>query len=470
MAVVTDWTTRILGLSSKQQQVRTIKPADIPFQSYLDKAYDKVRPNLGPDLGNDRTRLAISVFLRSSGKDHIYAGKFDNRLHYSGSLIKVAAMFAAYKLRAEAKALANSGANFANETAFFAALKQQFNPAGAVQKIKDRYTGTNPIRQRPTLPDILKVTGFGGALQVKFAQSFYNGLATDDGFFTAYKDILATLPRDADDNPIQNATSRDAYAKIGHMYRMIVPSDDCSAGECISRLSYPYINVKLMEKVGDEDGFFDAGLMKGIWLAGDYIEDWCPAAIKAKRQDFVRIDTENDCDQTKDPPFCGSAENTTSKQMARFVLKIITKELVEPDSSGEMRDLLHEAEQVGDISFLDVDPDSHRSTGTIARQFDIDGTKIGQGPIKPDPARGSTRENPLEVRSEGMIIKWRFPPLPPLDPDPDLKKKFDDRKLTGEIAVCWQNLSNRIPNTNGLIDLLNKSIRSFVEQVPLTSI
>ena len=468
MAVVTDWTTRILGLSSKQQQVRTIKPADIPFQSYLDKAYLKVRPNLGPDLLDDRTRLAISVFLRSSGKDHIYAGKYDDQLHYSGSLLKVAAMFAAYKLRAEAKALANSGANFANETAFFEALKQQFNPTGAVQKIKDRYTGTNPIRPRPTLRDILKVTGFGGPLQVDFVESFYNGLATDHGFFTAYKAILLTLPTDTDGNPIQNATSRAAYAKIGHMYRMIVPSDDCSAGECISRLSYPYINVKLMEKVGDEDGFFDRGSMKGIWLAGDYIEDWCPAAIKAKRQDFVRIDTKNDCDQTQDPPFCGSAENTTSKQMARFVLKIITRELVDPDSSDEMRALLREAEAVGDISFLD-----HRlgrSTGAIARHFDIDGTKIGQGPIKPDPARGSTRENPLEVRSEGMIIKWRFPPLPPLDPDPDLKKKFDDRKLTGEIAVCWQNLSNRIPDTDGLIDLLNKSIRSFVEQVPLTSI
>lgn len=452
MAVVTHWTTRILGLSSKQQQVRTIKPADIPFQSYLDKVYEKVRPTLGPDLGDDRTRLAISVFLRSSGKDHIYAGKFDDRLHYSGSLIKVAAMFAAYKLRAEAKALASSGANFANETAFFTALSQQFNPADAVLLIRNA-----PVRQRPILPDILKITGFGGALQVNFAESFYNGLATDHGFFTAYKAILATLPTDADGKPIQNATSRAAYAKIGHMYRMIVPSDDCSAGECISRLSYPYINVKLMEKVGDEDGFFDPGSMKGIWLAGDYIEDWCPAATKAKRQAFVRIDTENDCDQTQHPPFCGSAQNTTSKQMARFVLKIITKELVDPDSSGEMRDLLHEAEAVGDISFLDDHPG--RSTGAIPRQFDIEGTKIGQGPIKTDPDRG-----PIEVRSEGMIIKWKFSPS-----DPELKKKFDHRKLTGEVAVCWQNLTNHI-NTDGLIELLNKSVSKFVKQDPLASI
>ena len=143
--------------------------------------------------------------------------------------------------------------------------------------------------------------------------------------------------------------------------------------------------------------------------------------------------------------------------MARFILKIITRELVDPDSSDEMRALLREAEHEGDISFLDDRPG--RSTGAIPRQFDIDGTKIGQGPIKTDPDRG-----PIEVRSEGMIIKWKFPPS-----DPDLKKKFDDRKLTGEVAVCWQNLTNHI-NTDGLIELLNKSVSKFVKQDPLTSI
>jgi len=48
-----------------------IKPK-IPFQSYLDIVYDRVRPTLGPDLGDDRTRLAISIFLRGTGTAYEY--------------------------------------------------------------------------------------------------------------------------------------------------------------------------------------------------------------------------------------------------------------------------------------------------------------------------------------------------------------------------------------------------------------
>jgi hypothetical protein len=46
---------------------------------------------------------------------------------------------------------------------------------------------------------------------------------------------------------------------------MIIISRDCDTAECIFRLSYPYINVKLMN-----EGYFNRDSMKGIWLAGDY--------------------------------------------------------------------------------------------------------------------------------------------------------------------------------------------------------
>src|SRR5262249_21336030 len=110
-----------------------------------------------------------------------------------------------------------------------------------------------------------------------------------------------------------------------HMRLMIVPSDDCSAGECIVRLGYPYINVVLME-----ENFFKHPSMKGIWLAGDYIEDFCPPATKAKKQAYVRIDTENDCNQTT--LFCGSAQNTTAKPMAELFYRILERNLVDPPS------------------------------------------------------------------------------------------------------------------------------------------
>ena len=94
---------------------------------------------------------------------------------------------------------------------------------------------------------------------------------------------------------------------VHHMREMIIPSNNCSAGECIRRVSYPYMNVALIE-----DGFFDRTKMKGIWLCGDYIEDHCPN--KAFKQTYIRLDTENDCHE--DTHVCGSAQNTTAKPMA----------------------------------------------------------------------------------------------------------------------------------------------------------
>jgi hypothetical protein len=268
-----------------------------------------------------------------------------------------------------------------------------------------------------------------------------------------------------------------------HLRRMIIPSDDCNAAECIWRLSYPYINVKLME-----DGFFDQGSMKGIWLAGDYWVKGClkrkDLQYKSRGQDFVRIDTINDCDQTKRPPFCGSAQNTTSKEMARLYFKILLEELVDQPSSHEMRLLLHEAQHGSpagtpdpswpspppDPSFLVLETSapgsptsSNRASGSVEKKFIIEGVKIGQGAIKTDPDRGA-----IDVRSEGIIIKWKHITEGKDGFDKDLRDKFADRKLTGEGAICWQNLSNATPNTDGIIEIINDSISNFVHQAPLT--
>jgi hypothetical protein len=345
---------------------------------------------------------------------------------YSASLIKVAAMFAAFKLRAEARALiadiqAGTEANPGNQTAFFNKLATQFDPNDAVPIIA---TATG-IRKQPSLSDILAVTGFPSpaALAANFTADFRK-----------------------------------------HLRKMIIPSDDCSAGECIWRLSYPYINVKLMEA-----GFFDKDSMKGIWLAGDYIDpSFCTNLDK--KQKYIRIDTINDCD-TATPPFCGSAQNTTSKQMARLFLNILLETLVDPMSSREMHRLLREAQHgsnsvdppettppvwpgpdgAGDTSFL-----TRTSEVTIPLLFDVDAVKIGQGPLK---AGG-------EVRSEGIIIKWMhiFSDQPGFDPA--LRKKFDDLNLTGEAAICWQNLPN-VVSPDGVAEIINTAISDFINQVPL---
>lgn len=422
----------------------------VTLKTYLDDSYKKVwtAGKLGPDFGL-RTHIAFSIYLRSTGTDHIYAGNsfeingtvhhLDEEECFSASLIKVAAMFSAYKLRQEAETLR---ADINNKVVtvplgkFFDKLAERVNPTGALPKI---LKSTN-IQKQPSIRDILQITSLTSP--VTFTDDFR-----------------------------------------GHLRRMIIPSNDCAAAECIWRLSYPYINVKLME-----DGFFDRGSMKGIWLAGDYFFPGClerpEGQKKARGQDYVRIDTINDCDQTKHPPFCGSAQNTTSKEMARLFLKILLEELVDQPSSHEMRLILHEAQHgspagTPDPAFPPPPPDpsflvretgtpgsptsSNRASGSVLKKFSIEGVKIGQGPIKKDPDRGD-----IEVRSEGLIIKWKN--ITEGDPhfDQKLRDKFDDLKLTGEAAICWQNLSSETPNTDGIIEIINDSISNFINQAPLT--
>jgi hypothetical protein len=430
------------------------------LEQYLNRSYKNAKNagKLGPDLGL-KTCVPISIFLRSKSGPHIYAGNSDTiggQLHhldeeecYSASLIKVAAMFAAFKLRAETRALigelqAGSVSNI-TQTDFFNQLKAKFNPDDAVSKIKS----DTSIPKRPSFGDILNVTGFPtpGALVANFSSDFRT-----------------------------------------HLRKMIIPSDNCSAGECIVRLSYPYINVKLMEA-----GFFDKNSMKGIWLCGDYIQAFCPPATFAKKQKKITIDTINDCDQAT-PPFCGSAQNTTSKQMASFFLQILLGTLVDPASSNEMHNLLREAQHgsnsvvppettppvwpgpngADDNSFL-----TRTTEVTIPLHFSVDAVKIGQGPIKNDPSRMPTpcgdapgQLTCTEVRSEGILIKWNKITSGQPDFDADLKKKFDDLNLTGEAAICWQNLPNELPSgaglsPDGVVEILNTCIDDYVSQAPL---
>lgn len=437
MGSLTRTTRKILGLSSSPN-VSKIKTV-ITLQKYLDRAYKKVKTDpdekLGPDLGL-RTCVPISIFLKSNGAGHEYAGlsdEIDGTVHhldelecFSGSLPKVAAMFAAFKLRAEARSLAEqvkAGSVVITGTTDTLRLRDFFNKLEVKIHLGDalpQISGAANTQKKPLFEQILKITG-----------SFAGG-ATLDVQFT------------------------DNFAE--HMKKMIVPSDNCSAGECIFRLSYPYINVKLMEA-----GFFNKDLMKGIWLAGDYILTGQPPQAcfnQDKKQAYVRIDTINDCDQVTH--FCGSAQNTTSRQMASFFFKILLKELVDPNSSDEMRELLEEARDGPDSSFLSVDPGTNRSTGTIPKQFRITAVKIGQGPIKRDPGRGN-----IEVRSEGILIKWRGITPDTENFDPALKKKFDDLNLTGEGAICWQNFSNATP-TDGIIEIINSAVSDFINQAPLT--
>src|SRR5438876_2297104 len=121
----------------------------VTLKTYLDDSYKKVwtAGKLGPDFGL-RTHVPFSIYLRSTGTDHIYAGnsfEIDGTVHhldeeecFSASLIKVAAMFSAYKLRQEAETLRadiNSGAVTVPLGKFFDKLAQRVKPTRALPKI-----------------------------------------------------------------------------------------------------------------------------------------------------------------------------------------------------------------------------------------------------------------------------------------------------------------------------------------------
>jgi len=319
MGTLTRTTRAIIGLFTSPAPSQPSIPHITPqhsLEQYLNRSYKnaKTAGKLGPDLGL-KTCVPISIFLRTKSGPHVYAGNSDTisgQLHhldeeecYSASLIKVAAMFAAFKLRAEARALIGDiqagTVTSTTQLDFFNKLKAKFNLGDAVTDI----SSVAGNAKAPSYGDILSVTGFPtpSALVANFSSDFRTQLR-----------------------------------------KMIIPSDNCSAGECIVRLSFPYINVKLMEA-----GFYDKNSKKGIWLCGDYIlpPPICSAATFAKKQKYITIDTINDCNQAT-PPFCGSAQNTTSKQMASFFLQILLETLVDQTSSREMRRLLQEAQQGSD--------------------------------------------------------------------------------------------------------------------------
>lgn len=389
--------------------------ADKPLQGYLKRAYDAFKSELGTDLGL-KTHVPISIYLRTNNGPHVYGGIFDREFHYSASLIKMAAMFAAFRLRKEAELLATaintSKVSPGTPAGFFSQLAAKFNKADAVAGITSVASVNNP----PKYDQVLTVTGIANPPALKIA--FVPGFST-------------------------------------HIEKMIVDSNNCSAGECIVTLGYPYINVKLMEEKFEGDPLFvkaswNTATPLGIWLCGDYINTGC--FNESKKQTYVRTTTVNDCGTAGNN--CGSAQNTSSKEMAAMTLRIITGELVDTQASGEMRKLMEDGQKPSapHTAYL-------TRLSTAPRLFDVMGVKVGYGPIKPDTARVGL----VNIRSEAVIIRWKVPADAAAFKD---KLKARNMHPDAEGAVCWQNLDEGL-TTDGLVKIINKAVDDFINQATI---
>jgi hypothetical protein len=295
----------------QQNPVQTVKggPADIKkpppkppitsFQKFLDDARLTELTNLEPSsmVINGFTlkskKAAMSIILLDNPPallvpDHQYAGINDTDMDYSGSLVKVAAVYTAFELRAMARKHAADN-HFTDEATFISSFDTTINTSVAVKPLRDFGKGLKPELQR-----IFKGFQDTGPNQVNFRNSPAN-------------------------NSFQN--DLDNFPKNEH------------AGAVIRALGYSYINVVMMR-----ERFFDAASSKGIWLAGDYSGE---SILKS-----VRVPVENDTVPG------GSGQAITTKEMSRMfqlfhlgkAFPMVANAAAKQSSNDDMHTLLQTAE------------------------------------------------------------------------------------------------------------------------------
>jgi len=219
------------------------KPAPLPpilsLQSFLATAYAGEKTKLEPASTNvngfivGRKEAAITIVMFDTTGDH-YAGIDDTLMHYSGSLVKVGALYAAHDLRTAARKHARDN-TFTTAAAFNTSFLASIDTSTAVPSLL-----SFPSGQKPVLTSVFKGFRPTAPNRVEFA----------DAYQAALDDI----------------------------------GENASAGKVIRGLGYRYLNVSLMN-----GGFFDrnASPPAGIWLAGDYSGEAITKSVRTP----VRNDT-----------------------------------------------------------------------------------------------------------------------------------------------------------------------------------
>jgi hypothetical protein len=379
-------------------------PAIQPLQKYLSAAYNIEKTNLenvpnviaGITLVTKQFVISIrAIFKDENNKyDTLYAQiPFDQNDHpptvppmyYSGSLVKVAAIYAAMELLAVARMHAKT-ATFPSPQAFLTSLDGIVDTSAAIQRLKTFGKGLKP--------DLIKIFQYDASatVQVKFVKKF-----------------------------------SDSLKNIFH-------NEDATV--VIDALGYSYINVSMMK-----GNFFDAGALTGIWLAGDY--------SKEKSLKSVRIHAGNDIVAG------GSAQTINTKEMTRMFYLIHTGQ-----AYPHITDLTERNTAIaGAHAILKSQISWFTRTGspddvkiTVSIPFTVDCAKVGIGALGPVDNPGAP------VYSEGEILVWTGAAQVTA-----FNTKYK-RKLTGEFAVCWQNLYQLEKQGDPLVRLIGSAINDFLIQ------
>lgn len=251
-------------------------------------ALDLTRQTLSLAGAPNVDTMALMVVLLTGFEgtaDHPWAGLRAREEHYSGSLLKVAAMYAAFDLRSSADQLATDR-GLTTWPQIEAALQSTFDSeidahTPSLIRTPLPISGSPPLQpadktRKPNYSAVLQLGAPGGDFVVDFTQAQLN----------AFED-------------------------------MMVQQHNPGATTTIHGLGYPYLNGKIAD-----DGFFD-GVGEGVWLAGDYTfgTQW-PSA---------RIPCVNDQD---------TAQGTTAWHLAMLLTLLAERRLVGEKSSDGMKELM----------------------------------------------------------------------------------------------------------------------------------
>jgi hypothetical protein len=218
-----------------------------------------------------------------------HAGLRDKETHYSASLLKVAAMYAAFQLRQSADNFAQSSSD-STPAALFANMSATFDPLikVAVQLISDD----------PHISSSMKVPKY---------QSIFAGIPLIGGGFSV----------------------RFGASFLGSMRNMIIPGDNNAAATCVQQLGYSWLNGTL-----EHGGFFDRSTKQGIWLCGTFTGALPIVQIPSKNDGLV-------------------AQATTCFDMANLYALMFQKtQFVDPLSCDEMLAILRETQQGPEPSWM----------------------------------------------------------------------------------------------------------------------
>ncbi|MDT0347208.1 hypothetical protein [Streptomyces litchfieldiae] len=209
---------------------------------------DALNAFLGGLTGGDVTaleRTALTVVALEEGiETRAWAGHRAGEVHYSASLVKLLAVYAAHTLR------------------FFAKQLRLDNKPPSVDALFAQLAGAFDSGIKSHTP--VKIMAQHGA--------------DDTKILPAYRTVLQA-PTDATGKPVDVDFTPGYH---GDSTGMLIHQENAPAAACVHGVAFGFMNAK----AGD-DGFFDQTNERGIWLAGDYQGQWTPVRIASTNDGAV---------------------------------------------------------------------------------------------------------------------------------------------------------------------------------------